>query len=147
MNYLNYPARMEYLPGFLDYIRNEMIDLGINMEIIFEVELACEEILVNIIKYAYSGKVGDIDVGVEYEDEGEFIVYIIDRGECFNILQVENPDVEASLDERDEGGLGIHFARSLMDEIDYKRDEDKNIVIMKKRILRKQGSGDNENKK
>jgi len=61
-------------------------------------------------------------------------VEVEDDGRQFNPLELPEPDLEKKLEERPIGGLGIHLVRNLMDELEYRRTHNKNILIMKKKI-------------
>ena len=66
--------------------------------------------------------------------DNELVVKVEDDGREFNPLELPEPDLEQKLEERPIGGLGIHLVRNLMDELDYKRTHNKNILTMKKKI-------------
>ena len=71
----------------------------------------------------------------EMETASDFIVTIRDRGKPFDPSSVPPPDLEADLDKRRVGGLGIYFMRKLMDEVNYTTDADKgNELTMRKRL-------------
>ena len=57
-----------------------------------------------------------------------------DDARAFNPLTAPEADVTTPLDEKTAGGLGIHLMRKLMDEIEYHRMEDGNLLIMKKKL-------------
>jgi len=65
---------------------------------------------------------------------GELIASVSDDGREFNPLEVKTPDLNATLAERDLGGLGIHLVRSLMDHVTYQREGAKNVLTVRKRI-------------
>jgi sigma-B regulation protein RsbU (phosphoserine phosphatase) len=99
-----------------------------------KVKLAFDELLNNIVSYGFpDGGEHEIHVGVEKFNQ-RLTITIIDDGVPFNPFQRETPDLEASLEERQIGGLGIHLVRSLMDEVSYKRGVDRNIVTLIKKL-------------
>ena len=101
-----------------------------------EIKLALEEILVNIQSYAYTDKEAHEITVMLSADAAEFVAKIIDDGRAFNPLEVKAPDIIQPLDKREVGGLGIFLVRSVMDGVDYKRENGKNILLLKK-IIRK----------
>ena len=64
------------------------------------------------------------------------VIEIEDDGRAFNPLDAPGPDLSASLMDREPGGLGIHLARSLMDQIFYQRVGQRNLLTLTKRIHR-----------
>ncbi|MEW9700856.1 ATP-binding protein [Paenibacillus sp. SI8] len=109
--------------------------LSLDEYTLFQINLACDELVTNTISYGYPQEEAGmhtirIDVGL-VPDGWE--LRITDRGVPFNPLLNPSPSVDCSLDERGIGGFGIHFVRQVMDEIRYERLYDENIVMMKKR--------------
>ncbi|MBN2452982.1 MAG: SpoIIE family protein phosphatase [Candidatus Omnitrophica bacterium] len=103
-------------------------------EIISKIILALEEILANIQKYAYADKAEHrITVILAYGDSN-FTAKVIDDGRPFNPLEIGQPDTSAPIETRNEGGLGIFLARNIMDSMEYHRENDKNILSLKKII-------------
>ena len=106
-------------------------------ETIDDVTLALEEIVNNIISYAYEDDSGhQIDVRISMKDQ-ELTVEVIDDGKPFNPLEVPEADIDKPLEEKEAGGLGIHFARHLMDSIVYTREDEENVLVMKKIVITK----------
>ena len=95
--------------------------------------IICEEILVNIARYAYDVP-GDMTVVMEYDGrEEELRLCFMDRGIMFNPLERETPDLTATADERPIGGLGIHMVRKLADTVTYEREDGMNKLTVIKR--------------
>lgn len=104
----------------------------------YTVRISCEEIIVNIISYAYPP---DADGYIWLEvtrDDGKLCIEIQDGGVPFNPLDRQKPDISQQLEEREIGGLGIFLVLEMMDEVEYRYEERKNKLILKKRI----GNGD-----
>ena len=98
-----------------------------------QIELAVEEIFVNIAKYAYSPEVGRAKVRVELEqDPLKVIITFIDQGMPYDPLAKEDPDVTLSAEQRDIGGLGIFLTKQTMDDVEYEYKEGQNILTIKK---------------
>ncbi|MFP4035143.1 MAG: ATP-binding protein [Desulfovermiculus sp.] len=98
-------------------------------ELSLKIELVLEEIILNIISYAFeSGQAGTIKTGCALAAPGLFQVRIIDQGPAFDPLARPDPDTALSLEERNAGGLGIHLVREMADEIKYQRQDGQNIL-------------------
>lgn len=95
-----------------------------------EIKLAVEEVVTNIILYAYPDEKGqDIGIDLSYEKR-RLTIILTDHGIAFNPLEKEEPDLTLSLDERPIGGLGIYLAKQLMTTVRYNRSAGKNILTM-----------------
>ena len=83
--------------------------------------LVLEEALVNVVNYAYpSGVKGDIDLEVRFDEADRALTFIIrDSGKPFDPTLDAEADVDAPLEDRRIGGLGIQLIRTLMDSVSY----------------------------
>ena len=105
---------------------------GFSAKMINGLNLAIDEILTNIISYGFSDKNRhEISVSVT-AGNAEVLIEIKDDGWQFNPLEAPPPDVDMALDDRPLGGLGIFLVKKLMDSIEYKHEEGRNILVMKK---------------
>jgi len=92
--------------------------------------IAFDEILNNIISYAYEDEnEHEIEIDMDFK-EGRINVSMVDDGKPFNPLGLNPPDTSLSLEERQLGGLGIHLVRKMMDEVHYQRKINKNVFSM-----------------
>ncbi len=121
------PADMESLRPLLEYMRRQLRERGFEEAAADRLELAIEEILVNVIRYAYPESSGDIEMRFGGEEDST-VIEIRDRGIPFNPLALPEPDIRASVEERDVGGLGVFFARQIADGMEYRREDDRNIL-------------------
>ena len=100
----------------------------------FDINLALEEVVNNIISYAYRDK-KEHQIHVYMDLKGqELVIKVEDDGIPFNPLEVTEPDIKKPLEERQPGGLGLFFVRNLIDTLEYRRDKDKNIFIIRKKL-------------
>lgn len=95
--------------------------------------MAADEILTNIINYAYPEEKGDIRVICDSDEDGALLVQIIDTGVPFNPFEVDEPDLSLGLEERKVGGLGLFLAHKMVDGIRYRRQGAENILTLYKR--------------
>jgi PAS domain S-box-containing protein len=93
-----------------------------------------DDLLNNVINYAYKED-GEHPIDVVLSTDGQrFIVSVTDEGIEFDPFMIQEPDIDATIDERQIGGLGIHLIRNLMDDHFYRRDGNKNVTTLMKRI-------------
>jgi serine/threonine-protein kinase RsbW len=108
--------------------------IELSKKLIFEINLALDELFTNIISYGFKDeKEHIIKVSLTPQNE-ELCLRIEDDGIPFNPTDFEIPDVACSVDNCKIGGLGIHIMRKLMDEICYQRCDDKNVLTLKKQL-------------
>ena len=97
-------------------------------KLVYAVNLILEEILMNIIKYGYDDEEShEIEVQIEVEQE-EVALTVIDDGKEFNPLTIPRPDRSQSAMDRIEEGLGLQFVRHMRNAMEYRREENKNIL-------------------
>lgn len=96
----------------------------------FKVRLCVEEVEENIL--SYSGTIW-VEIGVDRDDSCVSIVFR-DGGVEFDPLAKPDPDVNASLEEREVGGLGIFLCKQMMSSVDYKNEDGCNVLTMKLNI-------------
>jgi anti-sigma regulatory factor (Ser/Thr protein kinase) len=124
------PAETANLPRLLEFAGERIRTEGFDEETAVKLELAVEEILANIISYAYPGKKGAIELTVGENDMRGFVIEIGDSGIPFDPLSVPEADTRSPLEERKIGGLGIFFMRKVVDVAHYRYENGKNILIL-----------------
>lgn len=98
------------------------------------VALALDEVLTNTISYGYDDQVPhEIRVRLTLANS-RLSAEVEDDAKPFNPLTVPSPDLTSPIEARSVGGLGVHLVRSLMDQVDYRRESGKNHLIMSKRL-------------
>lgn len=122
------PAKLEYLETFVASVKAAAEKYGFARTRISEIELASEEILVNIFNYAYKESEGYAEVITGTDEDRQFVIEISDTGIPFNMLLLNRPDLTSDISERRIGGLGVFLARELMKDIRYYREDNKNIL-------------------
>lgn len=108
--------------------------LSVDKETYAQLRLAIEEIIVNVCSYAYSD-VGDgtLDINISRTDN-DITLSFSDQGKRFDPLQNDPPNFSLSIEEKPIGGLGIFLVQEMMDEVNYKWENGRNILTIKKAI-------------
>lgn len=107
---------------------------GLDDEMVGEIRLALEEVVTNIIKHGY-GDEGDHEIEVRFNASRDSVAFtIIDDAPPYNPLDRAKPGLDKDFDERDGGGLGICLMQRLMDDVEYRREGTRNLLVMTKRI-------------
>lgn len=131
-----FPARIDLLRVMLDWIYERIERMEFDPSTLRKVELAAEEALVNIIRHAYQGQPENIEIEIKVFPKSHVEISIRDNGPPFNPLTVHPPDLASPLEEREIGGLGIHFIKNNMDEVRYNRLDNANVIVLVKRATR-----------
>ena len=99
----------------------------------FQVNLALEELWLNVVNYGHEGGRHEVFIRLVSEDDS-LTIEITDDGKPFNPLaDAPVPDTDEDLDHRHIGGLGVYLVKTMMDELEYKREEGRNHLTMVKR--------------
>ncbi len=117
---------------FIEEIGDE---LGLDMELQMNLNLVMEEMVSNVIFYAYpEGKTADIDLTAE-SDGKELTFVLSDQGKAFDPTLKDDADPDVNPAEREIGGMGIFIVKNIMNEVSYQRLDGKNLLTMKKSIV------------
>lgn len=136
MKILQIPAQVEYLDQVLKFIKDELAEIGCTKKAIFQMEIAVEEIFVNIAHYAYGKDSGIATIGVETSKDPNIAkVVFSDCGKPYNPLSRPDPDISLSCAERPIGGLGIYMVKKSMDAVKYDHENGKNVLTIHKKLL------------
>ena len=132
MKKLTVEASLKNLDEVIGFINNELERQNCPPELQTQIDLAVEEIFVNIVNYAYQSASGSVRIGIAVGEE--VVIRIEDTGAPYNPLERSDPDLDKPLMERDIGGLGIFLVKKMMDKVDYMRIDNKNVLVMTKKI-------------
>ncbi|MCR5704669.1 MAG: ATP-binding protein [Eubacterium sp.] len=128
-------AKTDNLNKVLEFVDNELERLNCPMKIQLQINVAVEEIFVNISNYAYHPEIGEATIQVEVEDEPLTVcLTFIDNGVPYDPLAKNDPDVTLSAEERQIGGLGIFIVKKSMDDVSYEYKDGKNILRLKHKL-------------
>ena len=101
----------------------------------FKIRLSIEEAVDNVVRYAYDGGIGWLEVGTRIDNDAPILtIELRDAGTPFNPLDRDDPDITLSAEDRQIGGLGIFLCKTLMDSISYRYEDGNNILTMTKKI-------------
>lgn len=126
-------ATVENLEVVQNFVSQELEEQGCSMKVMMQIEIAVEEIYVNIVHYAYNPEVGKATIRCEVTDNPmQVIIQFLDSGMPFDPLAKADPDITLSAEERGIGGLGIFMVKQSMDEVNYEYVEGKNVLTIRK---------------
>jgi sigma-B regulation protein RsbU (phosphoserine phosphatase) len=128
------PARVENLERVQRFVADRLGE-DCSPKTRMQLDLAVEEIFVNIASYAYAPGEGQAAIRVEHSESPASVTLVFrDSGVPYNPLAREDPDVEVLAGERQIGGLGIFLTKQVMDELHYEHTDGQNVLTMKKRL-------------
>jgi len=128
-------ARREHLADLLAFVDRACARAGLDRELAFDVKLATEEVVTNVIDHGYVGmSPGPVTVRFRREP-AQVIVTVEDLARTFDPIDAPRPVVSAPIDERRIGGLGWHLVSQVMDEVRHEpRSPHGNRLTLVKRI-------------
>lgn len=117
------------------FIDEQLEDAGCLMLTQIAIDVAVEELFVNIASYAYVQEIGVAVVQVEMLDDPLSVkITFIDNGKQYDPLAKPDPDITLAAKERKKGGLGIYMVKNSMDDMRYEYRDGKNILTIKKNL-------------
>ena len=127
----NEVSELEKVAQFVEEIGEE---LGLNMELQMNLNLVMEEMVTNVIFYAYpEGEVADIEL-LAKSDGKELTFVLSDQGKEFDPTAKEDTDLDVNPADRELGGMGIFIVKNIMNKVTYQRLEGRNLLTMTKGI-------------
>ena len=123
-------AKLDNLGPVLDFVKAQLVSCS--QKTINQISIAVEEIFTNIAHYAYEHATGVAVVRVAVD--GEVSIEFEDGGAAYDPLSAVEPDTSLSAEEREIGGLGIFMVKNIMDSVEYRRENNKNILTIRKKI-------------
>ena len=132
---LTVEAKDENLAQVMAFIDGQLETLDCPLKAQMQIDVAAEEIFVNIAHYAYAPETGPATIRVETAPEQRTVtITFLDGGVPYNPLAKPDPDVTLSAEERQIGGLGIYMVKKSMDEVQYEYRNGQNVFMMKKAL-------------
>lgn len=127
-------AELNALQALFVFLEEGCAALQVPVEAQRALELSADEAVTNIINYAYpEGSPGPVRLGL-HKNAGEVVLTIEDQGRPFDEAQVPDPDLDASIEDRHVGGLGVFLMHKMMDRVERSREGDTNRLVLAKKI-------------
>ena len=132
-----FKADVKEINHIFEYFTN-ILNKAVGEENIKNYYIVIDEIFSNIAKYAYKNITDDrekyvsIDLTIDLEKKKIKMIFE-DDGVPFNPLTIMDPNTNKSASEREVGGLGIYIVKKMMDKVDYKYKNNKNVLIIEKK--------------
>ena len=127
-------ARLDRLDEVLAFVNGLLEEMDCPMKTQIQIDVAVEEIYVNIVHYAYAPGTGPVEIRAEAGPDRVMAITFFDRGMPYDPLKKPDPDVTLSVNERQIGGLGIYMVKKSMDRMDYRYEDGMNVLTLYKRI-------------
>lgn len=135
MKEMEIDAILENFEAVQAFVDEELERLKCPMATQIQIDIAVEEVFVNIAHYAYNPEVGKATIRVEIIDDPLSIVMtFMDNGIPYDPLAKEDPDVTLPAEERKIGGLGVYMVKESMDDVKYEYRNGQNILTLRKSI-------------
>jgi anti-sigma regulatory factor (Ser/Thr protein kinase) len=132
---LKMPAILENIPKAMDCVARSARAAGMDEQTTHQIQLAVDEACANVVAHAYAGmQAGQMEISCTLEDQA-FVVRVRDWGQSLDPDAIDDPDIDAPLEERSLGGLGLYLIRQYMDQVEFDFDpETGNELKMTKRL-------------
>ncbi|MDR2759706.1 MAG: SpoIIE family protein phosphatase, partial [Spirochaetaceae bacterium] len=131
---LNIEALSKNLDKVLDFVNAELEKMDCPLKTQRQIDIAIEEIFVNIAHYAYNPETGFAVIRIK-TGFNEIRFEFEDRGDPYDPLVKSDPDIGASAEDRPIGGLGVFMVKKIMDTVEYRYEGSKNLLALTKTIL------------
>ena len=132
---LHIDASVDKLPEVLAFSDENLEQLECPMKKQMQIDVAVEELFVNISQYAYTSGKGRASLQLSFDEETRTLsITFIDDGVPYNPLEKEDPDTTLSAEQRQIGGLGIFMVKKSVDDMIYERKNGQNILTILKKL-------------
>lgn len=130
-----FDAKVENLQDVLAFVDEQLESLACSLKLQMQIDIAVEEIFVNIAQYAYLKGTGKAKVSLTVlESPRRFMITFTDSGIPYDPLAKPDPNIRLSAQERQIGGLGIYMVKKSMDDMRYERRDGQNILTIVKNM-------------
>ena len=135
MKEITLEARQENVRALTEMVDAELEQLDCPMKAQMQIDVAVEELFVNIAHYAYEPETGSATIRVETQrDPDRVTITFLDRGVPYDPLSRPDPDVTLPAEERQIGGLGVYMVKKSMDDIKYEYRDGQNVLTIVKTL-------------
>ena len=128
-------AKTESIAEITDFVDGELLARDCPIRQLTQIRVAIDELVSNVVHYAYPSGTGLITVGFSFEEDTRTAVLTFeDDGIPYDPLKTAEPDISLPAEKRRIGGLGIFIVRRTMDDVSYVREDGRNILTIRKKI-------------
>lgn len=132
---LSYKNDLSELTKLAADIETFSADQDLPPEVVYALNLCLDEVLTNIISYGLKNKPDDYLIEMELSVNNAAVhATMRDNGVAFNPLKADEPDLNTKVEDRQVGGLGVYFLEQYMDNIQYEREDDQNVLTLSKNL-------------
>lgn len=134
-NKLVLDAEEDNLYTAINFVNEKLDSIGSSEAVKSQIDIAVEEIFVNIAKYAYGDEKGKAVIKFSFDEDTKAVTLVFeDKGMAYNPLEKPDPDITLSAQEREIGGLGIFMVKNFTDSMEYSYENETNILKITKKI-------------
>ena len=135
MSFQRANAQLKDLAAVRRYIQERAEAYYFGPDDLYDLTLAVDEVVTNILNHGYQSQSGPIEI--EVERQGDFLaIHIRDQAKAFDPTQVPEPDLSLPLDQRPVGSLGLYLTRQSVDQMIYRTNpQGGNILTLKKKVF------------
>lgn len=135
MRELTVSADKDRLDEVIAFVDGFLEELDCPVKIQMKLELAVEEIFVNIASYAYENGEGKVHITLNADKDRKAVTFVFkDSGIKYDPLSKADPDVSLSAEQRQIGGLGIFLTKKIADAIKYEYIDGSNVLTIEKSL-------------
>ena len=128
-------ALEENLPQALLFVEEQLDSYGCSKQTVNKIQIAVEEIFINVAQYAYGLDKGIVIIDMDYIKENSSVkITFTDSGRQYNPLLRKDPDVTLGANERKVGGLGIFMVKNSVDNVEYEYKNGHNCLTLTSEI-------------
>jgi serine/threonine-protein kinase RsbW len=122
--------RMDEVSRLVALLASFSARAGLSEDLAFRLTITLDEAVTNVIEHAYDDAAAH-EIGLSVRWDGASLTAVIeDDGRLFDPLQVPRPDIDAPIDERRSGGLGVYLVRAFAQTVEYRRVGTRNVLTL-----------------
>lgn len=134
-DFKKFKANKDELDDVTNFLDSFLERNNVETKIISQLNVVIEELFINVCFYAYKSISDSNYCDISFNLDNDILsIKLVDSGVEFNPIDKEDPDVSLDAKDRNIGGLGIYIVKKTMDDVSYKREDAKNILIIKKKV-------------
>ena len=131
---LTFKNEEQELSRVAEFVEGICDELELDMHVAMKLQLAIEEMVTNVIFYAYPEGT-NADIILTAESDGKELTFVLsDSGKPFDPTAKADADIDVNPMDREQGGMGILIVKNIMNEVSYQRLGDTNLLTMKKKL-------------